>query len=282
MRKQELAIEQSAKVQSEAILDEDGFGRESWKRKPIIGIGANRESRERSHLRQKWTFGFTLVELLTVIAIIGVLTAILFPMISRSMASAQRAKASSNLRQICLAYISYSQEGGRLRSIHADTPNAWAAQLARMTGLNEASIYFVEGDPALEGVSLPSSILANPNNTASIDASGFSHAPIAYAVVSGLYTQAPPSTTPIAWTRGLRPDGTWSADSPYQGRGGFIGFLDGHVEWFSRLSDPNDPQGGLLTAYGTQKRTTNILEAIGSQAGKPNPPRVLEYTPSQG
>jgi len=224
--------------------------------------------------------GFTLLELLTVIAVIAVLTAILFPMVSRAMASAQRAKASSNLRQICLAYISYSHEGGTLRSIRANTPNQWAAQLARYTGLNEASLYFVDGDPALEGIKQPSSILADLNDTASFEQTGFSQAPMAYAVASGLYTQAPPSTTPVAWTRGLRPNGTWSPNSPYQGRGGFIGFLDGHIEWYSTLADPENPQRGLLTIYGTQKPTANILEAIGANSKKPNPPRVLEHTPN--
>jgi prepilin-type N-terminal cleavage/methylation domain-containing protein len=225
---------------------------------------------------------FTLIELLTTIAIIAVLTAIISPMVSRAMASAQRAKASSNLRQICLAYISYSQENGLLRSIYAETPHEWAAQLARHTGLNEASLYFIENDPAIEGITLPASILADINDTASFDVTGFSKAPIAYALVSGLYTQAPPSTTPIAWTRGLRTDGTWSKDSPYLGRGGFIGFLDGHVAWYTTLSDPNNPKGGLLIEYGTQKPTADIAEAIGAKAGKPNPPRVLEHPSDKG
>lgn len=33
-------------------------------------------------------------------------------------------------------------------------------------------------------------------------------------------------------------------------------------------------------AYGTKKPTSNILEAIGANSGKPNPPRVLEHTPN--
>ena len=48
--------ESSEKLQSEAILDEAGLGRESWKRKPIMNIGASRESRGRSQIRQKWIF----------------------------------------------------------------------------------------------------------------------------------------------------------------------------------------------------------------------------------
>lgn len=275
-----------AKGQSKSVLNDVGLIQESLKPQPIINIDAACEGRGQIHPQGTCTKvlnkGFTLLELLTVIAIIAVLTAILFPMVSRAMASAQRAKASSNLRQICLAYVSYSHEGGTLRSIRANTPNEWAAQLARHTGLNEASLYFVDADPALEGVTQPSSILADLNDTNSIEQTGFAQAPMGYAVASGLYAQAPASTTPVAWTRGLRTDGTWSPDSPYQGKGGFIGFLDGHVTWYSSLSDPANPQKGLLTAYGTQQPTANILKAIGAEAGKPNPPQVLEYTPSPG
>ena len=40
--------------QSEAVLDAGGLGGGSWKRKPIEGIGASRESRARGPQRQKW------------------------------------------------------------------------------------------------------------------------------------------------------------------------------------------------------------------------------------
>lgn len=64
--------------------------------------------------------GFSLVELLTVIAVIGILIAILVPVASNIMDNARRTAAASNLRQIALAYHSYSQEGSRPRSIDAD------------------------------------------------------------------------------------------------------------------------------------------------------------------
>jgi prepilin-type processing-associated H-X9-DG protein/prepilin-type N-terminal cleavage/methylation domain-containing protein len=54
-------------------------------------------------LRKSRTAGiaaFTLIELLTVIAVIGVLTAILIPAIGATQQSAQKAKCASNLRQI--------------------------------------------------------------------------------------------------------------------------------------------------------------------------------------
>ena len=54
--------------------------------------------------------GFTLVELLVVIAIIGILAAILFPVFGRAREDARRASCQSNLKQIGLGIIQYSQD----------------------------------------------------------------------------------------------------------------------------------------------------------------------------
>src|SRR6266446_6396665 len=52
--------------------------------------------------------GFTLVELLVVIALIAVLIAILLPSLLRAKESANRVKCSSNLRQIGMAERMYA------------------------------------------------------------------------------------------------------------------------------------------------------------------------------
>ena len=54
--------------------------------------------------------GFTLIELLTVIAIIGILAAIIIPVVSKVRTSAKRAQGISNLRQIMVASLTYTQE----------------------------------------------------------------------------------------------------------------------------------------------------------------------------
>lgn len=60
--------------------------------------------------RQKKHTGFTLIELLVVIAIIAILAAILFPVFARARENARRASCLSNLKQIGLGIMMYTQD----------------------------------------------------------------------------------------------------------------------------------------------------------------------------
>lgn len=54
--------------------------------------------------------GFTLVELLTVVAILGILAALLFPVFARAREAGRRTTCASNLRQLGMALKMYAQD----------------------------------------------------------------------------------------------------------------------------------------------------------------------------
>lgn len=217
--------------------------------------------------------GFTLIELLTVIAIIAVLSAVLIPAVGGMLNRARKTTAANNLRQIAIAYANYtSQEGSQQRTIVASNAHEFALFLAKEAGLNDPGIFVLSDDPLVQAHNQPLPVaVAYPAEDGSgwaLD-TAFADFPISFAFVSGLSPSSPPSTTPIAWTRGLQNDGTWKAltnESPavYGAEGGHIIFLDGHVEYFRDLKGADG--AGVLQHFETRRPTANILEAISPNA----------------
>ena len=72
--------------------------------------------------------GFTLIELLVVVAIIAILAAILFPSFARARENARRASCQSNLKQIGLGLMQYTQD------FDEHYPCGTAAPVAQSTG----------------------------------------------------------------------------------------------------------------------------------------------------
>jgi len=63
-----------------------------------------------THIPQERRKGFTLIELLVVIAIISILASILFPVFARAREQARKATCQSNLKQLGLTIMMYSQD----------------------------------------------------------------------------------------------------------------------------------------------------------------------------
>jgi prepilin-type N-terminal cleavage/methylation domain-containing protein/prepilin-type processing-associated H-X9-DG protein len=63
-----------------------------------------------SHRAVSTKKGFTLIELLVVIAIIAILAAILFPVFARARENARRSSCQSNLKQMGLGFMQYTQD----------------------------------------------------------------------------------------------------------------------------------------------------------------------------
>lgn len=158
----------------------------------------------------------------------------------------------SNLRAIGQTTLIYAQDHNE-NLPRADTIWGYAALLSERGGLTESDFWVTRTlHPKHQPVLLPGPRGERPINPV------FPSQTPTVAVPNGMLTLAMPSTMPIAWTAGLSPDGTWSAESAYGGKEGLICFLGGNVRQFKNLHE----DGGALVHYQTGRKTSNILEAL--------------------
>lgn len=87
--------------------------------------------------------GFTLLELLVVIAMIVLLIALVMPSLRSARASARMAHCESNLHQMAIGFKNLQLEGKR--SVQAAIPTAWQAGLSDMSGGERRIFHCPEG-----------------------------------------------------------------------------------------------------------------------------------------
>lgn len=114
--------------------------------------------------------GLTLVELLTVIVIIGVLAALSVPALSRAIARSQQTQCTNNLYQLGFALLRYDEQHGGIPGWLNDSPNVTTGTITTGTGcswtvplmpmLGRGDIYDawpqLPNNPTVEGFICPS------------------------------------------------------------------------------------------------------------------------------
>lgn len=218
--------------------------------------------------------GFTLVELLTVIAIIGVLAALVIPTLGTVREKAQRAVDANNLREIIKAaqlYAADHQERLPDPQLISNQVLAadelvwkWPGILANDNLVTDPSFYFARNDPAFSGV-LPPFILKPGSDRKELHPDFTTGRTLSWEFVGGV-KMGDPATTPVAYTRGLRADGTWSPSSGvYRDAGGFVGFLGGAVVFYPSTNPETHPPGVFFSnnpAGAGTNRPADVREAI--------------------
>lgn len=97
---------------------------------------------------------FTLIELLIVIAIIGILMSLLFPAVNSAIDAARKAQAKNDVTQIATAVIAYETEYGRLPTNTTTVSKTLVDTLAGITtNDNTRGIVFLEVQAAKKGKS---------------------------------------------------------------------------------------------------------------------------------
>jgi prepilin-type N-terminal cleavage/methylation domain-containing protein/prepilin-type processing-associated H-X9-DG protein len=232
------------------------------------------------------TQGFTLIELLIVIAIISILASILFPVFARARENARRSSCMSNLKQVGLGVMQYTQDYDEMMPI-SKNPN-FVSRIYVM----EIIAPYIKSDQIFQ---CPSDVTTSesPVRFEMLNSSGTgrtlcSYYPSRYqvALVNGGYWGvfgdtvpisladfvAPAETIAITERRGVNdPDGAISDDhlgssgaTPTGGdcvncrlnttirhfEGANYLFVDGHVKWFKRSRELGEAVGAHATING--------------------------------
>lgn len=157
---------------------------------PLVAPRFPTHSRLRNTVHNRVSFypasgGFTLVEILAVVGILGVLAMLLLPTVRTAMSSAGGTKCISNLRQIGVASAAYS----------ADHAGAWPPNQAGGPVFANALIPYLGGVPGKNQGDFLQSPLICPNSRTDLPDSNYRY--------RGIYTPSSDSNAPEKGKYGL-------------------------------------------------------------------------------
>lgn len=215
--------------------------------------------------------GFTLIELLTVIAIIGILAAIVIPTVGTVREKAQRSVDGNSAREILKAAQIYAGDNqDRLpdpQNIPNTTLNApqpawkWPGILAKNNILTDATFYFCKNDAAFNGT-YPQFIIQPTAARNTLHTTFTTGRSPSWEFVGGV-KMSDPATTPVVYSRGLTSTGLWNTTSGvYKDTGGFIAFLGGSISFYANVQGTNSPFFSNNPSSTSQTKPQDIRQAI--------------------
>lgn len=235
---------------------------------------------------------FTLIELLTVIAIIGILAAIVIPTVGTVREKAQRAVDSNNLREILKAAQIYAGDNQdrlpdptQISQQVLNTPQLawkWPGILAKNNILTDPTFYFAKNDPAFSGTYPP--FIINPSAARNqLHRDFINGTSPSWAFVGGV-KMSDSAMSPVIFTRGLMANGMWSQTSGvYKDTGGFVAFLGGNISFYPNVQGANSPFISNNPTSTSQTKPQNVMQAIPYNATNPNASaRVYVINPRSG
>ena len=157
-----------------------------------------------------------------------------------------------NLEAIAKSYYAISTSSPSPSRANVNTVHEWAEDLARRGGINNPFLYMIKGYGTYQlKVGEKDYIYDRQKRELSPD---FHKIPVAYDIATGIAIIRNPSQVPLMWTHGLKADGTWKIDSPWEGKTGLVAFRDGNVIKYQGQAE--------FTQFNSDEKTHDINLAL--------------------